>query len=76
MITSKPQHRVVVRPGGRVFFALNKYRCDISATAGARFFRAQLPGQSAWLRLRLSLYPSLDYCAEGPSLIVTGSPLV
>jgi len=76
MITSRPPHRVVVRPGGRVFFALNKYRCDIRAAAAARFIRVQLPGKSAWLQLRLSLYPSLDYCAEKPSLIVTVSPFV
>jgi Protein of unknown function (DUF4232) len=76
MITSRPPHRLVVQRRGRVFFALNKYRCDIRATAGARFIRVQLPGQSAWLQLRLSLYPSLDYCAEKPSLIVTVSPLV
>jgi hypothetical protein len=76
MITSRPPHRLVVQPGGRVFFAVNKYRCDIKATAGARLIRVQLPGQSAWLKLRLPLYPSLDYCAEKPSLIVTVSPLV
>jgi hypothetical protein len=76
MITSRPPQRIVVRPGGRGFFALNKYRCDIKATAIARIVRVQLPGQTRWLRLWLPAYPLLDYCPEKPSLIITLSPLV
>lgn len=66
MITSRPPQRIGVRPGGRVFFALNKYRCDIKSTAIARFIRVQLPGQAKWLSLRLPAYPLLDYCPQKP----------
>jgi hypothetical protein len=76
MITRTRPRRVVVRAGGRVFFALNKYRCDIEATAIARFIGVRLPGQASWLSVRLPAYPLLDYCLEKPSLVVTVSPLV
>lgn len=75
MITGRPPQRVTAGPGRRVFFALNKYRCDLRATAIARSVRVLLPGQSTWLRLRLPAYPLLDYCREKPSLIVSVSPV-
>jgi hypothetical protein len=77
MITSNRPRRVVVRRGGRLFFAINKYRCDFHETAVARAIRVQLPGSSTWLRIRLQRYPVMGYCGGGaPSGIVSVSPLV
>jgi hypothetical protein len=75
MIAADPPHRVVLPPAGRAFFAVNKYRCDLRATATARTILVRLPGAAAWLRLRLRSYPRLDYCSERPSLTVTVSPV-
>ena len=77
MVTSARPRRVTVRGGGRAFFVLNKYRCDIRSSAAARFLRVLLPGSRQWLRLRLPRYPILDYCAaERVSLKVAVSPVV
>jgi hypothetical protein len=39
MISSRPPRPVVVRPGGRAFVVLNKYRCDRGAVPGTRVTR-------------------------------------
>jgi hypothetical protein len=39
MISSRPPKPVVVRPGGRAFVVLNKYRCDRGVVPGTRFTR-------------------------------------
>ena len=77
MITARPPHRVVVEPGGRVYFAINKYRCDVRYTALATAIRVQLPGSSTWLRLDAPAAPVLDFCGpSAPSGIVSISPVV
>jgi hypothetical protein len=77
MITSRPPRRVVVTRGGHVYFAVNKYRCDVRATARAAAIRAGLPGSSTWHRLALPAHSALDFCgAAAPSGIVSVSPVV
>jgi hypothetical protein len=76
MISPQPPRRVTVAPGGKAYFAFNKYRCDIRATAVARFVLVSLPGSSSRLRLGLQRYPIIDFCSERPSRIVSVSPIV
>ena len=77
MITARPPLRVVVKPAGRVYFAINKYRCDVRYTALATAIRVQLPGSSTWLRLDAPAAPVLDFCGPAaPSGIVSISPVV
>jgi uncharacterized protein DUF4232 len=77
MITARPPRRIVARPGGRVYFAINKYRCDLRSQALARVIRVQLPGSTAWLRLGLPSWIGLEFCGSGPpSGIVSVSPIV
>jgi hypothetical protein len=67
MLTHRAPRWVAVRKGGSAFFAINKYRCDVHATAVARFARAELPGSKAVLSVRLPHYPILDYCPAQPA---------
>ena len=77
MITSKPPRRVAVAGRGRAYFAFNKYRCDIRASAVARVVLVSLPGSSGRVRLRLQRYPIIDFCrGEPPSRIISVSPIV
>ena len=75
MLTSNPPHLAAVARRGKAYFALNKYRCDIVATAIARVVRVTLPGSSGSLSLRLQ-HPIMDFCSEAPSRIVSVSPIV
>jgi len=73
MITTDPPHLVVVANGGRLFFAINKLRCDVRETAIARTIRIKLPGNSTWLAIPLRL----GYCGGGePSGVISVSPVV
>jgi hypothetical protein len=76
MITEARPQPVRVAHGGTVYFAFNKYRCDIGSLATARFVRVLLPGSRRWLELRMSRYPIIDYCREAISLRVAVSPIV
>jgi hypothetical protein len=77
MITARLPRPVVVKPGGRVYFAINKYRCDVRSKALATAIKVQLPGSPTWLRLALPAYPLLDFCGSAaPSGLVTISPVV
>jgi hypothetical protein len=76
MITSNPPRRVSVPRHGKAYFALNKYRCDIRATAVARSVRVTLPGSNGRLSLDLRRSPIIDFCSEPPSRLVSVSPIV
>jgi hypothetical protein len=76
MLPDREPQQVVIRPGHPAYVALNKYRCDMHATDGARTVRLTLPGATTTLALRLETYPSLDYCAEKQSLTVAVTPVV
>ena len=77
MITSQPPRRVIAQPSGRVYFAVNKYRCDVRSTALASAIKVQLPGSATWRRLALPAYPVLDFCGSAaPSGVVSISPFV
>jgi hypothetical protein len=77
MITARRPKPVSVRGHGSVYFAINKYRCDIRAADTARVMRVLLPGARRWLQLRLPRYPIIDYCpGEKPSTTIAVSPLV
>jgi hypothetical protein len=77
MITKHRPNTVRVLPGRSAFFAINKYRCDIHAVAGATIVRVLLPGAKHWLQHGLNPRRSLDYCpAELPSRTIAVSPIV
>jgi len=76
MITSRPPGLVTVPSHGTAYFAINKYRCDVRASAVARVVHVTLPGSSGHLSLRLGHYPIIDFCREAPSRIVSVSPIV
>jgi len=76
MITRDAPRSVRVGAGGRAFFAFDKYRCDLRATAVARFALVRLPGVHASERLRLARYPIIDFCAQRASLTIAVSPIV
>jgi hypothetical protein len=77
MITSRPPHEVVVRPGGHAAFVVNKYRCDVHATGYATTLAVALPGSRA---ARLVGLPggsrTLDFCSERPSIQVDVTPIL
>jgi hypothetical protein len=88
MISSRPPKSVVVRPGGRAFVVMNKYRCD----------RGSVPGTRGTRRIRISSgtraagsasitfgdlhaiplpYRIPDYCGKGdPGSTLAVSPFV
>jgi Protein of unknown function (DUF4232) len=77
MITKHRPKAVRISAGGSAYFAFNKYRCDIRASAIARVTRVLLPGSHRWLQIRLHRYPIIDYCpAELPSRTIAVSPIV
>jgi hypothetical protein len=76
MITFKPPGLVTLPSQGTAYFAINKYRCDIRASAVARVVHVTLPGASGRVSLRLHRYPIIDFCNEAPSRIVSVSPIV
>ncbi|HUY70910.1 MAG TPA: hypothetical protein VMV08_01610 [Gaiellaceae bacterium] len=75
MITADRPGEVRVPAGGAAYFAFNKYRCDIRATAVAAALRVALPGSVVFRSVRLPHYPIIDLCNERPSRIVTVSPI-
>lgn len=77
MITARRPRRVAVKAGGRVYFAINKYRCDVRYTALATAISVQLPGSASALRLNAPAAPVLDFCGSAaPSGLVSVSPVV
>jgi hypothetical protein len=76
MLTHNPPHWVAVDERGSVFFAINKYRCDVRATAVARLAQVELPGSPSVISVRLPHYPVLDYCpAQAAGIGVDVSPI-
>jgi hypothetical protein len=59
MLTSAKPHQVVLVPGGRAFFAINKNACIGRSTAIARSLAAWPLGQ-----LTVPLRRTLDYCGR------------
>lgn len=57
MLTSARPHLVVLAPGGRAYFGINKNACVTHATATARYLTAWPLGQ-----LKVRLGRTLDYC--------------
>ena len=75
MITANRPSEIRIREGRAAYFAFNKYRCDIHATAVAATLRVALPGSDVFRSVRLPHYPIIDLCNERPSRIVTVSPI-
>ena len=77
VVAPRSPRSVEVRGGGSAYFLLNKFRCDIRAVSIARWLRVRLPGVTGWLVLRLSRYPTIEYCpAEAASRTIAVSPIV
>ena len=77
MIPPRSQQPIALAPGGRAYFAFNKYRCDIRPRARARYLRVAVRNGSGSKVLRLPPYLILDYCpVELPSLTITVSPFL
>ena len=77
MLTHRSPRTVVVRGGGAVFFAINKFRCDAYTTTVVRLADVGLPGGPSMLRARLPQYPVLSYCpGDVPGEGVDVSPFV
>jgi hypothetical protein len=88
MISSRPPTLVVVRPGGRAFVVINKYRCDRGAVPGARATRQIKIGSGRHAAGSASItfgdvhtiplpYRIPDYCGRGdPGSTLAVSPFV
>jgi hypothetical protein len=79
MTTSAKPSAVYVRPAGKAWLRINKYRCDIASTDIASTDSAstvllELPHGGGTVTMRLTHYPIFDYCQEPASLKVTVSP--
>jgi hypothetical protein len=76
-LTSKRPKRVIVRPGGRAFVALSKYRCDLGDIRLARELRVHLPGgrPRRWAALGIPRASDIAFCGKGdPGSLVSVSP--
>lgn len=66
---------VSLRPGGRTFFALAKYRCDLGVRARATRAFVKLGGRGDSARLSIALGPAVDFCGPGdPGSTIRVSP--
>ena len=77
MVTALRPHRVVLKPGARAYFVLNKTGCDAPASASATRVRVSLARFARSRTLRIPHYfPQLDYCGPGLFARITVSPIV
>jgi hypothetical protein len=89
MISSRPPKPVVVRPGGRAFVVINKYRCDrgaVPGTRGTRRIRISSGTRAAAGSASITFgdlhtipmpYRIPDYCGRGdPGSTLAVSPFV
>lgn len=75
-VTHRPPRWVNLRPGGAVFMAVAKYRCDLRATSSATVALLRPPGGGDAVTVRFGRLTTFDDCSEGPSRIVYLSPVV
>jgi hypothetical protein len=54
--------RVVLRAAGGRKLGIDKYRCDVRATAAARLAQVKTPRSSSVISVHLPHYADLDYC--------------